>query len=158
MTPEQRFWGRVDFNGYPRYEARCWLWTGHLMGIGYGQFKLNGKVQYAHRVAYTLANGPIPDGLHIDHLCRNRGCVRPSHLEAVTQRENILRGDSPAAKRAKFTECPQGHAYTPENTITRKTGWRECRTCANKRRRDLYKHEGYPKPVLEFEKVKHDRT
>ena len=83
----------------------------------------------AHRVAYELMRGPIPDGLTLDHLCRNVGCVNPDHLEPVTMKENILRGYSPAAQAARRDECAHGHAYTPENTYRYANGSRRCRIC-----------------------------
>ena len=86
------------------------------------------RTEWAHRVSYELFRGPIPDGLQIDHLCRIRHCVNPDHLEAVTQRENILRGTSPSAKAAARDACINGHPYTPENTKLFR-GDRQCRTC-----------------------------
>ena len=88
----------------------------------------------AHRMAYTEAKGPIPDGLEIDHLCRVKTCVNPEHLEAVTRRENMLRQDR-IGGRARQTECIHGHAYTPENTKRDSCGNRYCRTCHNARER-----------------------
>ena len=81
---------------------------------------------YAHRFAYELAYGPIPEGLELDHLCRNASCVRPTHLEAVTHQVNMVRGKSgPGSK----THCPHDHEYTPENTHVSPDGRRYCRTC-----------------------------
>jgi hypothetical protein len=80
-------------------------------------------------VAYELAIGPIPEGLTIDHLCRNRGCVNPAHLEAVTNRTNLLRGDGIAALNARKTHCKRGHEFTPENTYVWREGTRACRAC-----------------------------
>lgn len=117
-----RFWEKVN-----KTEA-CWLWTGSLAG-GYGRFWANGHMISAHRWAYEAANGPIPDGLELDHLCRTLVCVQASHLEAVTHRENVLRGVGPAAVHARKTHCIHGHEYTPENTYKRKGGWRSCRAC-----------------------------
>lgn len=135
-TVAERFWAKVDRNGpvpeYAPHLGPCWTWTGNTTR-GYGNFWLghvNGK---AHRFSYELAFGAIPDGLQIDHLCRVRFCVNPSHLEAVTQRENILRSpECPASVNAHKTHCKRGHEFTPANTQAVKTlsGWgRRCRTC-----------------------------
>ena len=110
--------------------SACWHWTGVIAKNSYGKFQLNKKQELAHRVSYEHYKGPIPSGLCLDHLCRNRSCVNPDHLEAVKQSENLLR--SPIAQwsvNAKKTECPKGHQYTKENTLTNKEGYRWCRTC-----------------------------
>ena len=87
MTQQSaRFWSKVEKT------PTCWLWRGGLHGHGYGQVRWDGRRQKAHRVSYQMFNGPIPDGLELDHLCRTRACVRPDHLEAVTHRTNCLRG------------------------------------------------------------------
>jgi hypothetical protein len=121
---ETRFWKRVA-----RTDA-CWLWTGATTGYGYGQFYLGlGQRRVrAHRFSYELLVGPIPDGLVLDHLCRVRLCVNPAHLEPVTQRENILRGEGTSAHHARQTHCKRGHEFTPENTYVRR-GMRTCRQC-----------------------------
>lgn len=125
---------------YRRFEAKfvrgapdeCWLWTAAATKRGYGRFWLEGKRISAHAAAWLLYRGPISDGLVVDHVaargCRNTLCVNPAHLEPVTQRENVLRGRSPAAKRARQTHCKRGHEFTPENT-GRHHGWRRCREC-----------------------------
>lgn len=113
----------------------CWLWTGWISPTGYGSLKVRKKNVYAHRLAYELAHGPIPAGYQIDHLCRVRNCVNPSHLEAVTQRENLLRGDTIVAKHWKKTHCIHGHEFTAENTYTY-SGGRVCRACVVRRRKE----------------------
>lgn len=110
----------------------CWHWTGYLSDQGYGRLWDGKAVQYAHRLSFEMFRGQIPDGLDLDHLCRNRGCVNPAHLEPVTRRENVSRG------KALITHCPHGHEYTPQNTIYRKAGGRVCRTCQQAHRRACY--------------------
>lgn len=126
--PAERFWPKVRVGKTPQ---DCWVWIGARHFKGYGSFC--GK---AHRFSYELFKGPIPAGLTIDHLCRNTYCVNPEHLEAVTNRENILRGISPPAIFAKKTHCSKGHEFTPENTYIRnyKIG-RKCRICMSERSR-----------------------
>lgn len=99
---------------------------------GYGNF-WNDKYTSAHRFSYEFANGPVPDGLQLDHLCRNRLCVNPGHIEPVTQRVNMLRGISPAAENARKTHCMNGHPLIGTNLVLRKSGSRGCRHCINER-------------------------
>lgn len=127
-TPE-RFWSKVDTSD----RDGCWLWEANLSVGGYGQFHDDGQV-YAHRWAYGHLVGPIPDGLEIDHLCRVRRCVNPSHLEPVTTRENGLRGEGIAAVNARKRECVNGHPYDEANTGWRRDGARWCRACKRERR------------------------
>ncbi len=131
MTTSERLiaWCSVTDGG-------CWLWLGDTAGNGesnqYGRIRVNGKAWRAHRLSYVNANGPIPDGLVIDHLCRNRLCINPAHLEAVPQRVNVMRGEGVGAANARKTTCANGHPFTPENTIVcaRRGGtFRGCRTC-----------------------------
>jgi hypothetical protein len=139
-TAAERFWAKVDKAG-PIAEARpdlgpCWMWTAFLHPAGYGMFNVGGvpRMRGAHRVAYELLVGPVPAGLHLDHLCRNRACVNPDHLEPVTVAVNILRGIGWGAQYARKTHCPQGHPYTDENTYRSPgRGARECRTCQQAR-------------------------
>lgn len=123
----------------PEPNTGCWLWTGSAPN-GYGQFGFNGKISRAHRVSYTLFKGSIPEGLVLDHLCRQPSCVNPDHLEAVTIRENTLRGLFPqvaSALRKKEavnrTHCKRGHEFTAENIYINKRGARRCRVCTLKR-------------------------
>lgn len=104
----------------------------------YPRIMVKGKRYKAHRYFYEQARGPIPTGLVIDHLCRNTRCVNVDHLEAVTQRENIMRGVGVAAMHARKTSCPSGHAYAGDNLYTLPgTNWRYCRACHKERGRVL---------------------
>lgn len=108
----------------------CWEWTGSMHAAGYGLF----RDRLAHRISYEVHVGSIPEGLTIDHLCRNRRCVNPLHLEAVTIAVNVLRGESPPARNARKTHCPKGHPYDDENTyISPSSGWRGSRACVTGR-------------------------
>lgn len=121
-----RFWSYVDKSG----PGGCWTWTGGKSPDGYGILHINNTTAYMPRFAYELMVAPIPDGLEPDHLCRNRACVNPAHLEPVTHRVNLLRGNAPSARNARKTRCIRGHEFTPENTyVTPSTGGRSCREC-----------------------------
>jgi len=124
---EERFWAKVDRRG----PDDCWEWRAYRRPNGYGQFdtlKVLGT-NLAHRAAYLLLVGPIPAGLTLDHLCRNRGCVNPSHLEPVTAGENVLRGIGPTAANARRTHCIHGHPFSGGNLYMHPSGQRMCRTC-----------------------------
>jgi HNH endonuclease len=107
----------------------CWIWTACVNDKGYGHFRYGGRIASAHRVAYEMFVGPIPDGLVIDHLCRNPPCVNPDHLEAVTFRTNVVRGIGPTAINSRKTSCNAGHALSEVNTYLAPDGRRQCRSC-----------------------------
>jgi hypothetical protein len=130
-TLRERFFAAVKKND----KTGCWEWTGCKYITGYGRIVNKKKALYAHRVSYEIHNGPIPNGLTIDHLCFVKHCVNPDHLEAVTMGENIRRSD-----RA-VTHCPRGHEYTDENTyINPGSGCRGCRECRREGIRKFFKN------------------
>jgi hypothetical protein len=119
----ERFWAKVDKSG------ECWVWTAGRDIYGYGKFFDERRRSVgAHRFAYRATIGEPAPGLVLDHLCRNRACVNPSHLEPVTQRTNVLRSPAPPAKNAVKTHCDSGHEFTTENTYVM-PGGRGCREC-----------------------------
>lgn len=140
-----RFWRKVVKS------EGCWLWAGHTNPDGYGRFWNGERNIPAHCWSFEDSGLVIPAGLTLDHLCHtldptclggrtcpHRPCVRPSHLEPVTNRTNVRRGKAGRhmlAKAALITACPQGHEYTPENTFLDNRNGRECRTCRNDRKR-----------------------
>ena len=129
-----RFWAKVRLGSTPTHRpdlGPCWEWTGARHNKGYGIFWRQGRSHYAHRIAYEILVGPIPEGLESDHLCRNHACVNLLHIEPVTRSVNTLRGDHWQRRK---THCPQGHPYTPENTYLKPNGWRLCRACWRCRR------------------------
>lgn len=149
--PAIQFAHALNPSAISRFEAKvhrepsgCWRWLA-TTSSGYGIFslKIDGRWRAikAHRVSYTVARGEIPAGLELDHLCRNRWCVNPEHLEAVTTQINTIRGNGATGRNARKTHCPSGHEYTDDNIFWRKTKYgttgRECRQCvlaANRRK------------------------
>jgi hypothetical protein len=134
-TLPERFWVKVDKSG------ECWLWLGTIGDDGYGRFARGSRADgmvVAHKMAWTLVRGPVPPGLQLDHLCRNRACVRPDHLEPVTQQENVRRGIGVSAMNARKTGCPKGHPYDDINTYVTPGGGRQCRTCNKAREAARY--------------------
>ena len=119
---EAGFWAKVGKRG----ADECWPWLGATSTAGYGSMTHNRKHVSAHRVSYELHIGPIPTGYAVDHLCRNRLCVNYAHLEAVTPKEN--------QRRTTLLICRQGHPYTPESTVVRKDGYKECKICIHNNR------------------------
>lgn len=124
----KRLWSKVK-KGID--EKDCWGWTDSLSKAGYAYFSYGGrkgKKVLAHRLLYEIMIGPIPEGKDLDHLCRNRFCVRPDHQQPASRRENLLRGETIYAREASATHCPQGHPYDLLNTRFYK-GNRICRKC-----------------------------
>lgn len=117
-------------------ERGCWVWGGQKTPGGYGMIAVGRRKRYTHRTSYEVFCGEIPAGMDIDHLCRNRACCNPEHLEPVTRAENTRRGMLPDLIRARFalvTHCKRGHEFTPENTYWRPTGGRACKQCVRDR-------------------------
>jgi hypothetical protein len=113
----------------------CWEWQGTTLVNGYGQLKGDHKVEYAHRISYRLFRGRIPGSFVIDHLCRNRRCVNPLHLEAVSNKENLLRGVGSPARNARKSACKRGHPLSGDNlrvSVTKSGKGRVCRTCVRR--------------------------
>jgi hypothetical protein len=125
----KRFWSKVAIDNV----HSCWEWQAYLHPKGYGQFRLDGRMHFAHRIAYFLVRGECPINLELDHLCRNRKCVNPFHLEAVTHKENCRRG------ALVKSHCSKGHSRSPETTT--RSG--NCKPCKNEQQRELYKTETY---------------
>lgn len=122
-TIQERIAGRysVDPGG-------CWIWHGAVSNGRYGSIFYQGRMQKAHRVAWILVNGPVPENRDLDHLCRNTRCINPDHLEPVSRSENLRR--SPLMDRHSMrTHCIRGHEFTSENTRRRSNGHRVCKEC-----------------------------
>jgi hypothetical protein len=152
MDPRIRFWAKVNKNGpIPANRpdlGSCWIWLGSKNHDGYGRFNLDRcKRPLAHVFAYEDVFGPVPEGLELDHLCRVHQCCNPHHVEPVTRRENLLRGNTVTAENAAKTHCPRGHPYDLVNT-----SWREpkrpgnappraCITCRRTAQREQYREK-----------------
>ena len=128
-----RFWSKVNKDGpiCDLVEGPCWVWIAGLKNNGYGDFKLRGKTILSHRLAYTITSGTIDEALKLDHLCRNRNCVNPDHLEVVTQGVNVTRGTM-MLRESQKTHCPRKHLLEGDNLVPSrlKKGWRICLACS----------------------------
>jgi hypothetical protein len=147
LSLDEKLWAKVDRRG----AGECWPWLGKVTTHGYGKVFHDGRLQGVHRLTYEALVGPIPDGLMLDHTCHDpaecaggpscphRSCCNPAHMEPVTNHQNIMRGNTPAARHAAKTHCPQGHPYDEENTRYRmrdgRRVGRDCRQCARDRSR-----------------------
>jgi hypothetical protein len=125
-------------------ENGCWTLPGKLQKDGYKQVRANGATYLAHRYFYVEFRGPIGKGLVLDHICHNRPCINPDHLEPITQRENCLRGNGTVHYLEK-TACPQGHPYDGDNLYITPQGWRGCQECRRQASRRAYLARQHPR-------------
>lgn len=130
--------GRFESKVQIVWATGCMVWTAATDRDGYGQFWWRGRKVKAHRLAWVLENGEVPDGLQLDHLCRVRCCVNPDHLEPVSHRENLLRGDTLTASQVARTHCPAGHPLVDGNLVASSLarGRRACLTCDRQQSRE----------------------
>jgi len=138
LTPAiERFLVKISVSSINFYNnTPCWEWIAYRNNDGYGNLQIKNRPIGAHRFIFEYYHGSICPDLTIDHLCRNRACVNPAHLEQVTNKENILRGQGLCAINARKTHCNHGHEFTPENTYFDKNNGRYCRICMSKRMKE----------------------
>ena len=138
------------FRSKIRVEGSCWIWIAGKDKWGYGKFTIGKVTVRAHCYAYEKLIGPIPEGLTLDHTCKNESCVNPAHLDPVTLRINLLRGNTFQARNATKTHCLRGHAFTEENIYWKRepngSRSRGCRECYRIRKRNRRKHLTLVKP------------
>jgi len=140
----QKEWMKRFNSKYIILKNGCWEWQDTISSItGYGRIWKNGKNVMAHRFSYEFFNGPIPEKMTIDHLCKNRKCVNPFHLDLVTRHENASRGGNEIANNKLKTHCPSGHEYNRNNTYLTKKGYRQCISCHTKR----WKHQNLQQKI-----------
>lgn len=149
----ERIRKKISVRDIPRHhlaadKGPCWIWTAFKNPKGYGRVTYKSRNLSAHEAVFFMLIGPKPEGRCLDHLCRNRSCCNPQHLEPVTMRENIMRGDNFMAANIHKTHCPSGHPYSQENTYLTKDG-RACRECHRIRSNERYARlRGKAKSVL----------
>lgn len=139
QTVVDKFWARVQKTD------TCWEWIGYRADTGYGRFLCDPSRRpfvLAHRFSYELANGPVPEGLHVHHECRNRACVNPAHLRAVNRKDHVRLDGGFMAAKAMQTSCVNGHPYDAENTKYSPNGTRYCRECNRIRGNEVYRRRG----------------
>jgi hypothetical protein len=135
-TPIERLLAHIKVEA-AGYLTPCWLWTAYVAPHGYGTFRLGGRMMLAHRAAYELLRRPLTESFEVDHLCRNRTCVNPEHLEEVVRDTNWRRSDAVTRKYSDQTHCKRGHAFDEANTYRYGTG-RICRACRRMYARQRY--------------------
>lgn len=132
-------------------EEGCWIWQGEVGNTGYGRLRVDRRSYLAHRVSYTLHVGSIPEGLVIDHLCRNPRCIKPAHLEPVPQRVNMMRGMAPTAQVLRSGYCARGHKRDDVDRFG------DCRKCKNIRQADRRRELEAADPSLREERLSRNR-
>ena len=148
MTPEDRFWNKVDRRSF----SECWPWTASLDSRGYGHIWWEGKLRTASRVSWMINKGPVPPGRHVLHRCDNLICVNPNHLFVGSHEDNMADMAQKGRRRGgvyetERTHCPRGHEYSPTNTWVNKRGKRACKACNREkhtRMRDRRRSLGLP--------------